>query len=325
MSSTEFARQTFVWLYQVNQDHDISKIDVAVCLQLTVYFNEKEGGRARAAARTIGGAIGLSERTVLRSMHRVEEHGHLRVAWGAQGRGHPNQCWMVHKPASPLKGKKTGAITPVSSLEKTGTIAPVLDELKPALGAGKPALGIDKTGAVAPENHLESPGNHTPVCAGTPQQRGRKIPTQTGKEAKEEKETQESDKQEVEAAAEAEAAAFARFWGAYPKRTGKLGAEAAFRAQLKAGIGAEQIIAAAKRYAADAVRLARDERYTKDPKNWLRDGCWADQDADSPVIDEHGNIVTMPRPQRAASGPMAVGDRLIKRMQMSRHNGGGDE
>jgi hypothetical protein len=36
---------------------------------------------------------------VLRSVRRLEVNGHLRIVWGQPGRGHPNQYWMVVKPA----------------------------------------------------------------------------------------------------------------------------------------------------------------------------------------------------------------------------------
>jgi hypothetical protein len=180
----------------------------------------------------------------------------------------------------------------------------------------------EKTITAVMENHCEPPGNHTCERGGPPEG-GRKIPT--GREERKGKEgDQEPDGQAAEASAEAEAAAaFARFWAVYPKRCAKLGAEAAFKAQLKAGYSAEAIIAGAKRYAVDAVRLARDARYTRDPRNWLRDGCWEDQDAGSPVVDQDGNIVAMPRPQRA-SGAFAIAERLIQQMN-NRHNGGGGD
>ena len=101
MSSKAFTRKTFTFLHQVNQNPELLASDVAVCLELSRYFDEDDqDGRAFPACKTIGEPIGLSEHTVIRSMRRVEAHGHLRVIWGTQGKGHPNQYWMIVKPSS---------------------------------------------------------------------------------------------------------------------------------------------------------------------------------------------------------------------------------
>jgi hypothetical protein len=111
-----------------------------VALQLTVHFNEHdEGGRAYPSCQAIGDAIGLSECTVRRSVERMAKEGDLYVVWGRQGRGHPNQYWMIVKPA-PKREKKTGRVAPVFAPQKTGIV--------------KPASAVEKTGTAAPENHL---------------------------------------------------------------------------------------------------------------------------------------------------------------------------
>jgi hypothetical protein len=112
MSSKEFAAQTFKWLYQVNWDADLMPVDVKVAVQLTRHFNEDDGGRAFPGYETIAEgckaddgreaytkSIGVSEHTVIRSVRRMSQRGHLRVEWGAPGRGRPNQYWMILKPA----------------------------------------------------------------------------------------------------------------------------------------------------------------------------------------------------------------------------------
>jgi hypothetical protein len=108
MSSKQFTAKTFSFLHQVNRSPRLKKIDVAVCLELTVYFRESDqDGRAWPGCKTIADAIGVSETTVIRSVRRIEAEGHLRVVWGCRGRGHPNQYWMVLKPA-PVKVSEAG-------------------------------------------------------------------------------------------------------------------------------------------------------------------------------------------------------------------------
>jgi hypothetical protein len=108
MSSKEFTAKTFTFLHQVNHNKRLKKIDAAVCLELTVYFTESDqDGRAFPGCKTLADEIGVSETTVIRSVRRVEAEGHLRVVWGSQGRRHPNQYWMVVKPA-PVKVSGAG-------------------------------------------------------------------------------------------------------------------------------------------------------------------------------------------------------------------------
>jgi hypothetical protein len=126
MSSTAFTAKTFTFLHQVNHNPRLTKTDAAVCLELTVYFTESDqDGRAWPGCKTIADAIGVSEATVIRSVRRVAAEGHLRVVWGSQGRGHPNQYWMVLKPA-PVKVSEAGKPASVTRLKP----APV--SLKPA-------------------------------------------------------------------------------------------------------------------------------------------------------------------------------------------------
>ena len=100
MSSKEFTAKTFRFLHQVNGNPNLSAADLKVALGWTRYFTEAdEDGRARVGAGTVAKDIGLAECTVTRSLHRLEAQGHIRVIWGKQGRGHPNQVWMVVKRA----------------------------------------------------------------------------------------------------------------------------------------------------------------------------------------------------------------------------------
>jgi hypothetical protein len=100
--SSKFTAATFAFLHQVNANDKLLASDLKVALALTTFFNEKDGGRAFPGYETLGTEAGVSETTVIRAVRRMEQHGHLRVVWGQPGRGHPNQYWMVVKPA-PVK------------------------------------------------------------------------------------------------------------------------------------------------------------------------------------------------------------------------------
>jgi hypothetical protein len=122
MCSKQFTKQTFAFLHQVNENRRLLAIDLKVAVTLTRYFNEKDnGGRAYPSCDTIAKHAGVSEHTVLRSVDRLEADGHLRIVWGRPGRSHPNQYWMIVKPAP------TQVLDPIVSDKKP---APV--KIKPA-------------------------------------------------------------------------------------------------------------------------------------------------------------------------------------------------
>jgi hypothetical protein len=132
----DFTARVFAFLHGVNRDKRLNAVDAAVALELSDYFNKKDGGRAFPSCKTIGDAIGVHETTAIRSVKRLEAAGHLWVVWGSPGRGHPHQYWMAEKPAP----------AQVSDGRKP---APV-QEIKPAPVQIKPAP--------AQENHLTNHG-----------------------------------------------------------------------------------------------------------------------------------------------------------------------
>jgi hypothetical protein len=100
MSSKAFTRQKFDWLAQIKSDHAaLPPRAVLVALQFIEYFNEGKDGAAWPSYKTVGDKLGLSEHTIIRVVHALTQRGHLRVAWGRQGRGHANRYWMILKPA----------------------------------------------------------------------------------------------------------------------------------------------------------------------------------------------------------------------------------
>jgi helix-turn-helix protein len=153
MSSKQFTAQVFAWLRQINRGPYLAA-DLKVALELTEYFNEKDqGGRAYPSYKTLGHAIGLSEQTVIRSIDRMRAQGDLRVISGKAGRGHPNQYWMVVKPA-----------------QKTFTVTEVFEQRR------KPSSGVKKTSIAAEENHLKN-HNADGECLRTPPSAGERVRT----------------------------------------------------------------------------------------------------------------------------------------------------
>jgi Helix-turn-helix domain len=131
---TQFARVKFLWIDRIARDHQLLAIDTRVAAALLHYFTASDnGGRAYPSCKTLGDAIGVSEATVIRSVNRLHDRGHLIVIWGKPGRGHPNQYWMAAggKPASVqvLEAQKPARVAPRK---------PASDANKTFTGAGEP-------------------------------------------------------------------------------------------------------------------------------------------------------------------------------------------
>jgi hypothetical protein len=114
---------------------------------------------------------------------------------------------------------------------------------------------------------------------------------------------------------------FTAFWSAYPKRVAEDAALKAFIVAVQRGVDPEVLIAGAKRYAIE--RAEEDPRYTKHPATWLNGGCWTDETAGPPVLDNAGNIIAFagrghePEPTEAeirrAWGPHSRADEMLLR------------
>lgn len=288
--SPELMRQRFLWLDQVLIDPELPASAFKVAYRIGQGFNDRDfDGKAYEACVKIATAIGMSEKTVITMARRLHARGHLRVEWGRQGSGHPNNYWLILKPASAQVSDEE--IKPASTPRK-----PASGKIKPASTPIKPAPTQESHSTSQRKSHG---GSHTARVA-----------------APDFSFSPES-KQACSAAVATEgsdppAAGFKEFWAVYPKPVGKPAAEREYKRALQKGATAEEINAGARRYAVDPERIERGDRFTKDPHNWLKEGRWVDKPT-GVTIDEHGNAVPAARPWRNGrdSGPMAVAARLI--------------
>jgi biotin operon repressor len=119
----EYTKDRFVWLDQVIANPKLpasaSKVAYVIATSLwrqkgTVTLVTPEitaSDHVREAwigTREIAEKIGMSRFTVMKMVLRLEEHGHLEVDPGKQGRGHSNHYRLVRKgaPANLLEGKQ---------------------------------------------------------------------------------------------------------------------------------------------------------------------------------------------------------------------------
>ena len=84
---------------------------------------------------------------------------------------------------------------------------------------------------------------------------------------------------------------FAEFYETFPLHKSRKDALKAYVAARKQGVTAEEILAGARRYAAERAQDFRPDRarFTKHPGTWLRAGCWSDDPTPPPALRSNGN------------------------------------
>jgi hypothetical protein len=104
--------------------------------------------------------------------------------------------------------------------------------------------------------------------------------------------------------------AFAAFWQAYPRHRAKHAAQKAFAAAIERGVAPEALIAGAKCYALE--RAEEDPTYTKHPATWLNKGCWTDETAGPPTLDNDGNVVAIASRRRGQKSMTECAAELLR-------------
>jgi len=278
--------QSFNWMRGVLDDTTMSQAHRLVLLRLLTH--RYKDGQCNPGYDLLASEVGVHRATVIRAVEVGVERGwvfkrtspgrttnHYVLTFPNRRTGptvekaptvapvHSNRSTSARQPSQRQRGSSTNSKASSRNGKKNG-------QGERALGAIPPDLG---TRATADNSEGSQSRNHT-----------------TGGRRKAAASKQSHRRQPDDADN-----GFDRFWSAYPKQEGRIGAEREFKRALQGGATADDIIAAATRYASDRERRARGIRFTKSPMNWLRDGNWGDQ-GKAGVIDQNGNPVAQREP-----------------------------
>jgi hypothetical protein len=226
-------------------------VGVRIALHLNV-----ETGRCDPSIGELVAGTGMSESTVRRMIHGLEDGGWLLVD---RSRGRHSNSFELHTPTlSHVEG-----LNPVSDERVEGS-NPVSCER------------VHKTPTLSAVTPQPCQGRHpNPVTADTQK-----------RESKSERKAKEKDsppdlledfgrRQSATSSIDAD---FEVWWVQYPLKKSKEAARKAYRTvRTKKLATAEELLAGAMRYAAE--RSGQDSKFTKHPANWLVGGCWADEPA----------------------------------------------
>lgn len=78
---------------------------------------------------------------------------------------------------------------------------------------------------------------------------------------------------------------FDKFWNSCPRKVGKAGAKRKFTSIIRSGVDPQRVLAAMQQLRQAYERLPEDQRrYVKQPKAWLNQGCWEDEELPTPLL-----------------------------------------
>lgn len=101
-------------------------------------------------------------------------------------------------------------------------------------------------------------------------------------------------------------AEFVRFWGLYPRKTGKIAARKAY-GKARRSVSVQQIATGLRRQLPGLIE--REARFIPHPSTWLNEGRWDDEDKPSGPVPEQDRVAweaSLPAPR---TDPFAAGNR----------------
>jgi hypothetical protein len=281
MTSTNFA--SFNWLRGVADDTAITLIHRLVLVRLCLH-RRADNGQCAPGYDPVAAELGVDRRTVFRAVDAGIKRGWIAPR-ANHGGGTEVHFAFTFPPGQPSHGRDGSGPQPGQPCHgsEDPTVAPAPPNRDgPATEPWQAKLEVSDIdeefgpngrlyGRIIRENKTLSPDSASPRVKET----DAKAKAVGGKK-----------RRFTFAAGEK---AFDRFWAAYPKRVGKNAAHKAFVVAVNRGVDHETLIAGAARYAAE--RNGQNADYTKHPKNWLNEGCWDDETAGPPTLDNDGNVV----------------------------------
>jgi hypothetical protein len=280
-----FTRDEFIWLDQVASDANLPPSAARLAIILLRYFNRAQRV-AWPSVALLARNLSATERSIQRTLQAMAPK-HLTIIVGGGRRATNRYQLNILAPDAPGKPRQTRQGL---SLPKTPT------RLSP-FGPQKPRQNCQGIETETPTNLTRNPANS---CPETPTEMSPepteenllKEPTEDfpskneyfdeGKSSSKARRPSASKK----AKPKASEAAFEEWFAAYPKSVERDKARTAYAEAIARGATSETLGAATARYAAECTD--KDQKYTKKPANWLRDGAWKDRPPDPTQLQQPG-------------------------------------
>jgi len=260
------------WLRKINRDAALTAAsDLKVAVAIWLHVN-RTSGKAWPSISTIARETALHDRTVYRSLERLEARGHLLI----DHRGGLSNCNDYRLNLDDSQTTVNG--DNFDRVKLSGNGDNPVTEILTASSSNPDNLVAETLTASSPEPLNEpftEPLNElTSLSLGDSDHE-----RESSQQAKKEKKQADSRKSKQES----EAAGFAEWWEQYPRRVAKAAARTAYERAVKSGkVTPADLLAGAMRYSAErdaAIKAGRpdEHRFTKHPATWLRAECWTDE------------------------------------------------
>ena len=302
-------------------DQKLSAFAVSVLGRLLTHYNHKTG-RCDPSEKTLAEHFDVSEKKVWRAIkelkdtkfifveHRYKANNLYRFNWSKAVKIDLKKTHSGRTPVSYqsdiLDGQnrhsgRTKSALWTDKIEHSGR-TPVSDKLSEGnsvkeLSEGN-TLRVSEKEEFQADNATKTP-SHTNKRFSSQEAKSSSLPPQTDFSLT--SEVPQSDAADRQAADVPSDQSFNRFWDAFPKKVSKEATRSVFDRKIADGIDTELMIVGAVNYAV-AVR-GKEQRWIKQPENWLREERWTDDYATTGDANEYKKILeetlsaTAPRPQ----------------------------
>ncbi len=268
--SDDFYKRRSDWLDRVANDAGLPHAAFRVAYIIAGYFN-RETGEAWPSQATLAARLEMTDRAIRGLLKELVDRGHLECASG-RGRGNTNAYSMTEN-----RNKASGFndINPEQNFRLS--VCNTAENRK--IRVIKPEILGRKTGTEFPTEPNEEPYKEHTTAAPS----GNPISPRSGKQVP------ANDKQDMSPLGQSKSAKlprptdadrlFARFWDAYPARTGSIKTECRkkFAAAVRDGADSETIIRQAAAYAGHCIRegnFGDRARFIKQAQAWLNQRAW---------------------------------------------------
>jgi hypothetical protein len=290
----------------------------AVALTIALHLRVKTG-QCNPSYPTLAAESHMSERSTYRLVDLLDHSGWIAIQ---RTRGRLSNQYILRNPAKVESGLPHSTLpNQPANPDTVVRVNPAKSSVQPCQYAGSlKALNNEEREKGEKKDSSRSRKRSRSVTDSPPNQSGEKRKKEA---AEEERKTsansapsasgQKEDRGDRRSAADDGAAAFDRFWAAYPRKKAKEAARKAFAKAVETGTAVETLIAGAQRYAVE--RNGENPKYTKHPATWLNGGCWEDETPGAPVIDQDGNVVGFEQPQQQEEDEEDLPTRVVREMR----------
>lgn len=271
MAADSFTRELFDWIDRVARDRELGALAKVVVMTLVSHMN-RETRDAWPSQRTLADILGVTDRSVERSIKELQDRAHLFV--DRAGARQVNRYRIGPGPDTDVGRESPDTrqeCRPPHPTQMSDHLVPTADtdvgspSPHPTQMSGRdvphPTPVSDDTRHGCRPNHLNEPSENR-ISRNSKLEEGSAAPAGGRR------------KRTSQAPTEAEISEFEEFWATYPRKEVRPRALKAFVEARRSGVTAAALVEGARRQA----RAKVEHKFIPHPATWLSDRRWEDAD-----------------------------------------------